>query len=98
MTTYLKERLRAAIDLARRMDTMNEFGGLHIIVSDGNIEDEHIEFCQEQTDKPLTVEERLFLVDFEMEPSEIRGLAYFLSSNNAADEMEQLLAEQEGGA
>lgn len=70
--------LRRANALAIRIRDANEFGGLHIAVSDGNLEDEHIEFCLEQTDKPLTEEERQLANDLMDEVDCVRYTAFML--------------------
>lgn len=69
------------IDLADRIKETNDFGGLHIVVSGGNVEDEHIEWCLEQTDKPLTKEEKELANDLLWSQEEIRSFSYFLSQN-----------------
>lgn len=74
------EAMRSAIGLSRRISDADEFGGLHIVVADGNVEDEDVEFCITQTDSPLTDEERLLAEDLLYREEEIRALAYWLSS------------------
>ncbi len=54
-STALFERMKAA---ARELNTINEFGALHIFVADGNCEDEHVEWCIQQPN--ITDEEHDF--------------------------------------
>lgn len=40
-------KLRQLADLFRQQDG---FGALHIIVEDGNVQDEHLDYCEQQED------------------------------------------------
>lgn len=49
--------------MAREMQTMDGFGALHLVVEDGNITDDDIEFClsdENSSSKPITGAERDF--------------------------------------
>ncbi len=73
------QELREIIELAERMDAVDHYGGLHIVVADGNCDDESVEFCLEQTEKPLTSEERELAQDLQVQEEEARFVAYWLS-------------------
>ena len=47
--------------LADRISAANEFGALHIFVSDGNVEDDDLAFCMSRPE--CTAEERLLCED-----------------------------------
>lgn len=91
----LRDTLLSVAELAKLMRDANDGGGLHIIVADGNIEDESIEFCLNQTDHPLTKEEKAFacwmLEEFS---SETRGMAYWLMTYDLIDAMNELVGEK----
>lgn len=69
------------LNLAERIRDANDFGGLHLVVADGNVDDEDIEYCMSQTDKPLTDEEKKLADDLLYSEVEIRHFAYWLSCN-----------------
>jgi len=47
--------------LIQRVRDANPFGACHIVVDDGNMEDDHIKFCLNQDD--ITPEERQLMTD-----------------------------------
>lgn len=54
--------------------TLDDFGALHIVVSDGNVEDNWLKHCY--ADPEATDEEREFLVLLESLPYSMRYAAY----------------------
>jgi hypothetical protein len=52
------ELLKYVLPMASEWQKQNEFGALHIVVSDGNVEDEHIEYCLKEPN--ITESEREF--------------------------------------
>jgi hypothetical protein len=52
---YLFEKIKAA---AIEMSRQDEFGALHIVVANGNCEDEHVQFCLDQPN--ITAGEQAF--------------------------------------
>lgn len=54
----IQELIDYIIPMAKLCAAQDEFGALHIVVSDGNLEDEHIEFCLQSDD--ITEEETKF--------------------------------------
>jgi len=53
-----EELFHRMVAVARQWVTMNHFGALHIIIADGNVEEEHIEFCM--SEEGITQEEHAF--------------------------------------
>lgn len=47
--------------LANRISAANEFGALHIFISDGNVEDDDLAFCMSLSE--CTAEERSLCMD-----------------------------------
>lgn len=72
------ELFRAMRELAVEMCRMNEFGALHIVVADGNMEDDHIRFCLEQPS--ITSEETDFARKLLDIPEEQRFMVYALTN------------------
>lgn len=64
--------------LAIEMCRIDEFGALHIVVSDGNMEDDHIQFCLEQPN--ITPGEIAFAQKLLDIPEEQRFMAYALTN------------------
>lgn len=82
-TEVEKAQLREILALAERMDTVDHYGGLHIIVADGNCDDDSVEFCLEQTEKPLSSEERSLAEDLFERGEEDRFAAYWFSQRRS---------------
>ncbi len=70
------------MDLSARMDDANSFGPLHIVVGDGNLEDEHIEFCLEQPG--ITPEEETLAEDLLYSEEALRHFAWWLTDHPEA--------------
>jgi hypothetical protein len=65
-----------AKSLAPRMAAADQFGALHLVVSDGNVDNENIKFCL--SDPNITEEERELAKDLLSVPEQVREDAYFL--------------------
>ena len=71
--------IEQVLDLATRIDAADDFGALHIVVSDGNMEDEHIEFCL--NDARITAKEISLANDLLYSEIELRCFSYWLTRN-----------------
>lgn len=89
--TALENLIARTTAMAALLNQQNEFGALHIVVSDGNMEDEDIEFCMEQPN--ITPDEMEFAQKLRREFSEEeRFMIYAIANCLQAD----ALAEKEG--
>lgn len=91
----LREGLSAAVSIAEQMGGANEFGGLHIVVSDGNTDEESVQWCIDQTDKPLAVEERALAEEMLFWGDEITAFAYWLTMNNSTGALAAILEREQ---
>lgn len=66
-------------DLADRLRRHDEFGALHIVVSDGNIEDDDITHCLENPCAPLTQDDVDLARDLLGVPENMREKAWNLA-------------------
>jgi hypothetical protein len=75
--TEWKNWVEQVLDLSVRINTANSFGALHIVVGDGNMDDENIEFCLKQPE--ITLEEIKLAEDLLSSEIELRAFSYWLS-------------------
>lgn len=78
------------LDLAARIDAANDSGALHIVVSDGNMEADDIEFCLKLPN--ITADEVSLANDLIASEEELRVFAFWLSSHPEARVQLQTLA------
>lgn len=91
MTGKWKSWVHQLLDLSARMDAADQFGALHIVVADGNVEDDHIEFCLVQPN--ITAEEAELARDLLYSEEGIRSFAWWLQDNPDAVAKLQTLLE-----
>jgi len=68
-------------DMAQRLYEHDEFGALHIVVADGNLEDAHIQSCLDDPCEPLTDSDRALARDLLAMTEADREAAYDLAFN-----------------
>lgn len=72
--------------VARAMAECDDFGPLHIIVGDGNLDDEDIEFCRSSPHRPLTEHEQVFLTALAQMTSAERHIAFEMTAAFTLDD------------